>query len=354
MLVDGDDQLVQRQLQLARVPCMMRMLAWCGISQSMSDSCGRPFPARRARPLEHADRELEHGLAVHRSSGSPSTSPPATVPGTHRMPTWRPSACRSAARMPGASLALQHHGAGAVAEQHAGAAVVEVEDAREHLGADHQRAVRAVPVRSSRRPPSARRRSPSTRPARRRPGSHDPSLSLHDAGGRRKHHVRRRRGDDDQVDVPGCNPGGLQRMARGCTARSLALTPSSAKWRARMPVRSTIHSSLVSTPRCASCCARSALVRRAAAGGCRCRRCGVAKRGLGFMRLGQARRRRCADHPTHRGRLPGVARCGRAPGQQAVARGIIRRGQRVLEGKGVGRAMALEHQAAQPSSAAPL
>ena len=33
----------------------------------------------------------------------------------------------------------QHHRAGAVAEQHAGAAVVPVEDARKHLGADHQR-----------------------------------------------------------------------------------------------------------------------------------------------------------------------------------------------------------------------
>ena len=38
-------------------------------------------------------------------------------------------------------LRLQHHGAGAVAEQHAGAAVVPVEDAREGLGADHQRAL---------------------------------------------------------------------------------------------------------------------------------------------------------------------------------------------------------------------
>ena len=38
-------------------------------------------------------------------------------------------------------LRLQHDGAGAVAEQHAGAAVVPVENARECLGADHQRAL---------------------------------------------------------------------------------------------------------------------------------------------------------------------------------------------------------------------
>ena len=38
-------------------------------------------------------------------------------------------------------LRLQHHRAGAVAEQHAGAAIVPVEDAREGLGTDHQRAL---------------------------------------------------------------------------------------------------------------------------------------------------------------------------------------------------------------------
>ena len=41
---------------------------------------------------------------------------------------------------------LEHHRAGAVAEQHAGRAVLEVEDAREHFGADHQRACVAAPV----------------------------------------------------------------------------------------------------------------------------------------------------------------------------------------------------------------
>src|SRR3954453_3124460 len=38
-------------------------------------------------------------------------------------------------------LCLEHHSAGAVAEQHASAAVAPVEDARERLGADHQRAL---------------------------------------------------------------------------------------------------------------------------------------------------------------------------------------------------------------------
>ena len=46
------------------------------------------------------------------------------------------------------------------------------------------------------------------------------------------------------------------------SARSLALTSGAAKWRAWMPVRSTIHSSEVTTPLAASSAAKSALVRR--------------------------------------------------------------------------------------------
>jgi hypothetical protein len=65
--------------------------------------------------------------------------------------------------------------------------------------------------------------------------------------------------------------GGLQRVARGGQARSLALTPASAKWRARMPVRSTIQASLVSMPRAASIAPGRRWSGGAAAGGCRCR-----------------------------------------------------------------------------------
>ena len=43
--------------------------------------------------------------------------------------------------LPGCCCGVQHDGAGAVAEQHAGAAVVPVENSREGLGADHQRAL---------------------------------------------------------------------------------------------------------------------------------------------------------------------------------------------------------------------
>ena len=120
---------------------MMRMLAWCGISQSMSASV---LPAlasvARAASSSTPHRQLEDRLAVHlqqRRRRAPGRRD--TCPGTHRMPTCLPSACRSLARMPGVVAGLEHHRAGAVAEQHAGGAVVEIEDARKHFGADHQR-----------------------------------------------------------------------------------------------------------------------------------------------------------------------------------------------------------------------
>ena len=48
-------------------------------------------------------------------------------------------------------LRFQHDGAGAVAEQHAGGAVVPVEDARERLRADHQRALEGAGLAAGRR-----------------------------------------------------------------------------------------------------------------------------------------------------------------------------------------------------------
>ena len=65
--------------------------------------------------------------------------------------------CRARAALPFDGAASQHHRAGAVAEQHAGAAVAPVEDAREGLGADHQRALAPGRARRNCRRPPARR-----------------------------------------------------------------------------------------------------------------------------------------------------------------------------------------------------
>ena len=59
-----------------------------------------------------------------------------------------------------------------------------------------------------------------------------------------------------------CLPAAASACRAAWAARSLLPTPGATKWRARMPVRSTIHSSEVSMPCAASSTAKSALLRR--------------------------------------------------------------------------------------------
>ena len=65
--------------------------------------------------------------------------PSQTLPGTDRMSDLAAVGVQHAGVDARLVAGDQHDRAGAVAEQHAGAAVVPVEDAREHFGADHQR-----------------------------------------------------------------------------------------------------------------------------------------------------------------------------------------------------------------------
>ena len=171
-----------------------------------------------------------------------------------------------------------------------------------------------------------------------------PSLFCRMAGRRREHHVRRRGGDDDQVDVGGAArrrppaPG-----VRLRAPRSLVLTSGAAKWRARMPVRSTIHWSDVSMPLAASSAARSALVTRrggriaAGAGdaGVSCHRSDRDSVQLACARL------RCPPAG------PGMGDASLDAIEQVVSGRIIRAVQGLLESELVRRAVALEHQSAQ-------
>ena len=122
----------------------------------------------------------------------------------------------------------QHHRAGAVAEQHAGAAVVPVEDAREGLGADHQRACapgRAQEVVGDRQridEAGADRLHVEGGAAR------HAERGLHRGGGGRKGLVGRGGREHDQVDVaaramPGVRPAPRRRR---WVARSEVISPS--------------------------------------------------------------------------------------------------------------------------------
>jgi hypothetical protein len=109
---------------------------------------------------------------------------------------------------------LQHHCACAVAEQDAGGAIVEIENAREHFGPDHECAACApgldqrVGNRQRVDEAAAHGLHIEGRAAR------DAQLVLQDGRRGRKHHVGRRGGDDDQVHVAGLAARRLERTNR--------------------------------------------------------------------------------------------------------------------------------------------
>jgi hypothetical protein len=151
----------------------------------------------------------------------------------------------------------------------------------------------------------------------------------------------------------GSRPAACSAARAACRARSLLLTPSSAKCRARMPVRSVIQASLVCSPR------RRQHAGHVVVGQAPRRQVAAGSGDAGVARGERTGRWRwvhaaCSDAaplagvPAVWAALAGNRQSGRHPVQQPVARGIIRPHQGVFEGIGIGRAMALEDQAAQP------
>ena len=120
------------------------------------------------------------------------------------MSTWRPSACRSVARMPGQSLASSTRSAGAVAEQPQVVRSLKVEQARDTISAARPPA-RSAPCRcgSSRQPPERVNKAAADGLHVEGRAAVGAELVLpEDAGRGREHHVRRGRGDDDQDKTP--------------------------------------------------------------------------------------------------------------------------------------------------------
>ena len=108
---------------------------------------------------------------------------------------------------------LEHDRAGAVAEQHARGAILEVEDAREHLGADDERLARGARAdhRVGHREGIHEARAHGLHVER--GAAVHAELLLHQAGRGREHHVGRRRGHHDEVDRRRVQPGGKQGAA---------------------------------------------------------------------------------------------------------------------------------------------
>ena len=117
---------------------------------------------------------------------------------------------------------LEHHRAGTIAEQHAGRAIVEIQDAREHFRADHQRALGTAGLDHGIGHGQGVDEAAADRLHVEGGTAGDAQLVLQDGGRRGKHHVRRRGGDDDQIDVGGQAACGLQRMPRRFQAQIAA------------------------------------------------------------------------------------------------------------------------------------
>ena len=111
-------------------------------------------------------------------------------------------------------LRLEHDRAGAVAEQHAGAAIVPVENARERLGADHQRALVGAGAQEIVGGGEREDEAGAHRLQIEGGAMMDAEPVLHGDRGRRKGVVRRRGRQHDQVDRLRIEPGVFQRRAR--------------------------------------------------------------------------------------------------------------------------------------------
>ncbi len=179
---------------LRAVACMMRMLAWCGISQSSRLGTAPGLVQHGARrAFEHAHGQLEHRLAVHLQQRV-AQHLAAGNGARHTQDADMPAVGMQIGRQDAGRVAGgQHHRAGAVAKEHAGAAIVEVEDAREDLGTDDQRAPGRAGadhrVGNGQRIDEARAHRLHVEG---RAAVHA-QLVLHDAGRGREDHVRRRR-----------------------------------------------------------------------------------------------------------------------------------------------------------------
>ena len=122
---------------------MMRTFAWCGTYTSTSATVlPHSLEHRLRRAHEYPRRELEHLTAVHlarsRPRGRRAREPPPGATG--RRPPRRRRRARSRGSRP--LDALEQHRARTVAEEDERRAVGPVEDPREHVAADDERALR--------------------------------------------------------------------------------------------------------------------------------------------------------------------------------------------------------------------
>ena len=112
-------------------------------------------------------------------------------------------------------LGFKHNGAGTVSEQHAGAAVVPVENSRECLGADHQRALERAGAQEIVRGGKRENKPRANRLQIEGRAMVDAEPILHRNRGGGKGIVRRRGRQHNEVDRLRIDPGIGERGTRG-------------------------------------------------------------------------------------------------------------------------------------------
>jgi hypothetical protein len=117
----------------------MRILAWCGISQSISDGANAGGLAALVRDFgEHADGKLEHRLPIHAQERIAGHLAAADAARNRQDPVMGTVGMQGGSQNSRLVRSLEHDRTGTIAEEHAGASIRPVENARKHLGADHQ------------------------------------------------------------------------------------------------------------------------------------------------------------------------------------------------------------------------
>ena len=214
VLIHRDNQAARVQLELAGRALHDADVGLVGDQPVHVSLCTAGLGQHRTgHAFQHTHGQPEHGLAVHLEQRVAEHLPARHSARHAQNAHMRAIGVKLGGQDARCVAGFEHHGPGSIAKQHAGGAVLEVQDAGEHLGAHHQ----GLPRRArpnhgvSHGQPVHKARTDRLQVKRWTAGH--PKLVLQDGGRRGEDHVGRGRGHDDQVDLRGLAPRGLQGVA---------------------------------------------------------------------------------------------------------------------------------------------
>ena len=214
MTVDGRNHPLHAQAELfcSRLnDPYVRLMRYQPVELRFCESCRRKCFVGHF--TKHFHREFEYRIAFHLQQWPPAYFATRDA-ARHRQNVGIASICMQARSEYSRMFASREdHRARAVAEKHARSAILPVEDAGVHFGANNQ-CVTILP--GFHQVVGGRQRVDEAAANRLHVESgavRDAELCLEQARGARKNHVRGRRRDDDEIDVLRRDAGGLDRLA---------------------------------------------------------------------------------------------------------------------------------------------